>query len=107
MFNWGNKIPKHKVVIDPKTYRLAHPIWSLKEAENVEITHHKTETIRDKLAFSIMKALRVTFDMLSAYKPGEMDENKYLTRFIFLETVAGVPGMVGAMWRHLRSLRVM
>ncbi len=54
-----------------------------------------------------MKSLRLTFDMLSAYKPGYMDENKYLTRFIFLETVAGVPGMVGAMWRHLKSLRIM
>ena len=30
-----------------------------------------------------------------------------MTRFLFLETVAGVPGMVGAMLRHLRSLRTM
>lgn len=36
-----------------------------------------------------------------------MSKDKWLTRFIFLETVAGVPGMVGAMTRHLRSLAAM
>ncbi|OGM49383.1 alternative oxidase [Aspergillus bombycis] len=36
-----------------------------------------------------------------------MDEDKWLTRFIFLESVAGVPGMVGGALRHLRSLRKM
>jgi hypothetical protein len=51
-----------------------------------------------------MKALRVTFDFLSKYKPGHMTEGLYLRRFIFLETVAGVPGVVGGMVRHLRSL---
>ncbi len=29
------------------------------------------------------------------------------SRIIFLETVAGVPGMVAAMVRHLHSLRLM
>jgi len=36
-----------------------------------------------------------------------MNERKWLVRFIFLETVAGVPGMVGGMLRHFRSLRKM
>lgn len=34
-----------------------------------------------------------------------MNERKWLVRFIFLESVAGVPGMVGGVLRHLRSLR--
>lgn len=36
-----------------------------------------------------------------------MTESKWLTRFLFLETVAGVPGMMGGMVRHLQSLRTM
>lgn len=36
-----------------------------------------------------------------------MTEAKWLQRFLFLETVAGVPGMVAAMLRHMRSLRLM
>jgi hypothetical protein len=37
--------------------------------------------------------------------------DEYLTlirqRILFLESIAGVPGMVGACLRHLRSLRLM
>lgn len=31
----------------------------------------------------------------------------YLNRVVFLETVAGIPGMVAGMLRHLNSLRRM
>ena len=30
-----------------------------------------------------------------------------MNRIVFLETVAGVPGMIGGMVRHLKSLRVL
>jgi threonyl-tRNA synthetase len=36
-----------------------------------------------------------------------MSESRWLTRILFLETLAGVPGMVAAMLRHFRSLRDM
>lgn len=36
-----------------------------------------------------------------------MTERKYLVRNIFLESVAGVPGMVAGMLRHLHSMRRM
>lgn len=36
-----------------------------------------------------------------------MTEEKWITRFIFLESVAGVPGMVAGMLRHLKSIRKM
>lgn len=45
--------------------------------------------------------------MSIGYSFGFRDEKGYLRRIIFLETVAGVPGMVGAMMRHLSSLRKM
>jgi len=41
----------------------------------------------------------------NAPKPTQMTEKDWMLRIIFLETVAGVPGMVGGMLRHLRSLR--
>jgi len=34
-----------------------------------------------------------------------MSYSKWIKRFIFLETVAGIPGMVGGMVRHSASLR--
>jgi len=36
-----------------------------------------------------------------------MTEQRWITRFIFLESVAGVPGMVAGMLRHLKSIRRM
>jgi threonyl-tRNA synthetase len=36
-----------------------------------------------------------------------MTEREWMNRAIFLETVAGVPGMIGGMQRHLRSLRTL
>lgn len=42
---------------------------------------------------------------VEASKP--LTEAQWLIRFIFLESIAGVPGMVGGMLRHLGSLRRM
>ncbi|THH16546.1 hypothetical protein EW146_g4094 [Bondarzewia mesenterica] len=36
-----------------------------------------------------------------------MDEHQWLNRILFLESIAGVPGMVAATARHLKSLRLM
>lgn len=45
--------------------------------------------------------------MITGYKFTKLTEEKCLTRIIFLETLAAVPGMMGAMVRHLNSLRTM
>merc|ERR1712000_253285 len=42
---------------------------------------------------------------VAAEKP--LTEAQWLIRFVFLESIAGVPGMVGGMLRHLNSLRRM
>jgi hypothetical protein len=60
----------------------------------------------------MVRVLRWGTDLATGYrhdpsKPYVMSEKKWLIRFIFLETVAGVPGMVGGMLRHMRSLRAM
>jgi demethoxyubiquinone hydroxylase (CLK1/Coq7/Cat5 family) len=104
---WKPNVPKHKVVIDKQSYRLPHPVWCLKSAETVDITHHQPAEVKDKIAFNSMKYLRKTFDFFSGYRPGKMHENLYLRRFIFLETCAAVPGMIGGMIRHMKSLRTM
>ena len=52
---------------------------------------------------------RYGFDLASGYTIQSnlktLDERAVLTRVIFLETVAGVPGFSAAMIRHLHSLR--
>jgi hypothetical protein len=68
-------------------------------------------TAGDKFAHLLIQSMRMGFDIVSGYKKvlpwqnGIMTENKWINRVLFLETVAGVPGFVAGMHRHLRSLR--
>ncbi|XP_064386462.1 uncharacterized protein LOC135334994 [Halichondria panicea] len=93
------------------SYSLPHPIWSAAEVDGVEVTHRPPTDRVDKAAFYTMKLMRFMFDLFSGYGWGKwrgtLSERKWIKRFIFLETVAGVPGMMGAMIRHMNSLRYM
>jgi ubiquinol oxidase len=63
---------------------------------NLEI-HHKPENISDRVALAFTKLLRFIADTFF--------KKKYGHRAVVLETVAAVPGMVGGMLIHLKSLR--
>ena len=55
--------------------------------------------IRNSLAMAMTKFFRFFADTVFAKRYGH--------RAVVLETVAGVPGMVGGMWLHMKSLRKM
>jgi ubiquinol oxidase len=61
--------------------------------------HHEVEGPSDRIALGITKFLRFFADAFFAKRYGH--------RAIVLETVAAVPGMVGGMMNHLKSLRRM
>eukprot|EP01036_Dinobryon_divergens_P053773 gene53773-71862_t len=61
--------------------------------------HHKAHGFGDRLAYGFTKTLRFCADTFFAKRYGH--------RAIVLETVAAVPGMVGATLTHLRCLRNM
>ena len=61
--------------------------------------HHKALDLSDRVALAFTKVLRLTADTFFAKRYGH--------RAIVLETVAAVPGMVGATLTHLRCLRRM
>lgn len=92
-------------------YTLPHTIWSDKELTGVEITHVPLEKTIDRVAYTAVQSMRTAFDFFSGYmikkRLGTLDEGLWVRRIIFLETVAGVPGMIGGMLRHLHSLRLM
>lgn len=90
----------------------------------VQIAHREAQTTSDKLALVAVKILRWGLDTVTGYKHEKavdlnakdpeaakkkfaMTEEKYLIRNVFLESVAGVPGMVAGMLRHLHSMRRM
>lgn len=89
-----------------ENYFLMNPVYTKEYVESVKPKHIPPMTFRDRAAFATVQVMRFFFDKLTGYGPN-MDEKKWLRRVLFLETVAGVPGMVGGMLRHLRSLRTM
>ena len=72
----------------------------LAEERNAEpLVHHDPTGFSDRFALGFTKLLRFTADTFFAKRYGH--------RAIVLETVAAVPGMVGAMFTHLSCLRRM
>jgi len=59
--------------------------------------HHVPTTFMDKVAYWIVKSLRLPTDIFF--------QRRYGCRAMMLETVAAVPGMVGGMLLHCKSLR--
>lgn len=84
---------------------IGHPVWDVKDVENVVINHKPARGVVDAVAYGLVKTCRWCFDTFSGYRFGRITERKVITRCLFLETVAGVPGMVGGMVRHMSSLR--
>lgn len=100
-----DRLPKHKMKLDLNTFLSAHPVYTTEDAESVEFTHESPKTISDRIAYKLVWLLRKSFDMVTYYDAKKMNEKKYLDRFLMLESIAGVPGMVAAIHRHFRSLR--
>jgi ubiquinol oxidase len=63
-----------------------------------KVIHHKAENFSDYFALACTKFLRFFADTFFA--------GRYGHRAVILETVAGVPGMVGGTLQHLKSLRL-
>lgn len=92
-----------------------HPPYQEDHMKAIKFDHRDPTTIGDKTVYNIMKYSRVCFDFVTGYKKGhdfpgtryEMTLGKWLTRCIFLESIAGVPGMTAAFIRHLHSIRLL
>ncbi|CAF3780571.1 unnamed protein product [Rotaria sp. Silwood1] len=132
--NWfKNKMPNNTIIYsiifylltsNSNSYMMHHEIYSEEEVNAVKITHKKIESWHDRLAYAAVHTLRFFFDTFTGYvhesprsktntekqnhRPkNPMTEKQWLRRIIFLESIAGVPGMVAGMNRHMKSLRTM
>jgi len=61
------------------------------------LVHYKPTSTSDYFAYGFTKSMRWFADTFF--------RKRYGHRAVVLETVAAVPGMVGGMWTHLKSLR--
>jgi len=86
-------------------YLLPHPIWAKDYSLTVNTSHLKPNDFVDKFAYYAIKLIRFNFDWMTGFIFGTRTQSKWLTRIIFLESIAAVPGSIGGTLRHLASLR--
>lgn len=111
----------------PGGWTLMNPIYSESDLDSVKVIYRKPETYTDAAIRNLVRMTKWTFDKVTGYKgthitpdhlkdstiaqlreKGDLLSDKaWLKRIIFLESIAGVPGMVGGTLRHLRSLRLL
>ena len=96
----------HRLVYEARACQ-GHPVYQMKNIQNVELTHEPTTSFRDRMALRSIKVVRKVFDLVTNYNEKQMTEKQWTDRLIFLECLAGVPGMIGGLFGHLRSLRTM
>jgi ubiquinol oxidase len=105
-----------------------HPVYTEQQMNAISVAHRLTQNWSDYVAITMVRILRFGMDTATGYShpneaakkegsylglsrvrswfgPSPMSERKWLMRFLFLESVAGVPGMVAGSVRHLHSLR--
>jgi len=61
------------------------------------VPHHEPRNFRDRFALGVVKFMRFFADLFF--------QKRYGHRAVVLETIAAVPGMVGGLLQHLKSLR--
>ncbi|KIL67840.1 hypothetical protein M378DRAFT_9105 [Amanita muscaria Koide BX008] len=104
---------------------LFHPVYTSEELKAVEVLHRAPKTFGDNIGYGLVRIARTLFDFVSRYRHREipkdttmtleelrkggyvLDDRGWMRRILFLESIAGVPGMVAATLRHLTSLRLM
>lgn len=79
--------------------------------------HRKPRDFVDRWSLNALRLIRSSFDLATGYThpPAndqlnpkyKMSTNQWMRRFLFLETIAAIPGLVAGMVRHLQSLRIL
>jgi len=101
----------------------AHPLGVAKTWQNPTINHvwtdqeveqglqsqprHTPQLLTEKIISSAIHLTYWAFNKATGYEAANPTPESIITRLLFLESIAGVPGMVAAQHRHFASLRTM
>lgn len=88
---------------------MANQVWSNKQIQDRldNLSSHKPKTLSDHVAQKVTFGLYKVFNVITGFKPDNTPVKAVQWRLIVLESVAGVPGFMAAMFRHFRSLRTL
>jgi hypothetical protein len=122
----ANRMRDFFPIRETENIRETPPAWphhGYTEAEMLAVVpaHRKPATWGDYFAWKFMRFCRWGMDLCTGMRGEQkvdknnpttathsikpLTESQWMIRFLFLESIAGVPGMVAGMLRHLHSLR--
>jgi len=78
-------------------FDIVHIVNFIIKGTNMDITHKPAKSISDKVAYALVKFFRFFADVFF--------KKRYGPRAVVLETVASIPGMIGAANFHFKCLR--
>merc|ERR1719389_805590 len=90
------------------SWRQQNHIWTEAEIEQRMTTadsKHVPQTAAEVVLQQVVRVAYHTFNFATGYDHADPPTSAIGYRLIILESVAGVPGMLGGMFRHFRSLR--
>ena len=84
-------------------------VWSDDEIATGLATQprHKPQLLMEKVLSGGIHTAYYLFNKATGYHAADPTPESIITRLLFLESIAGVPGMVAAQHRHMASLRTM
>ena len=83
-------------------------IWTESEIQERMLTanmKHVPQNLSESVLQKAVRAAYHMFNFVTGYNHTDPPTSAIGYRLIILESVAGVPGMLGGMFRHFRSLR--
>mmetsp|Transcript_18891 Transcript_18891/g.53825 ORF Transcript_18891/g.53825 Transcript_18891/m.53825 type:complete len:350 (+) Transcript_18891:47-1096(+) len=88
---------------------MQNQVWTKRDIEErlANLYQHRPETMSDRCMHAAMYSLYRTFNFITGFKSENTPVKAVEWRLIVLESFAGVPGFMAAMFRHFRSLRTM
>jgi len=84
-------------------------VWSAAELdEKLSVQpRHVPENMGERFVNGLLKHVYTAFNAVTGYQAADPSADSVAFRLIFLESIAGVPGMIAAQHRHFSSLRTM
>eukprot|EP00798_Chlamydomonas_sp_ICE-L_P021131 gene21131-28019_t len=93
---------------DAHSYLLKNPVYTKEYAEQVKEMHKPITNWAQRMGYMSMCMTLGPLNRITGYSSRtKFTEKKWLNHLVFMESVLGCAGMVGAMLRHMHSLRSM
>lgn len=106
--HFRNSPSKHPLNVDKQWVNpTINHVWSPEEVDERLSTQprHTPTLLSEKVAHGFLQFCYKAFNGITRYEASDPSPDSVAFRLIFLESVAGVPGMVAAQHRHFSSLR--